>query len=228
MLGKRILMVVLAAVGLMVAVPHGAAAGTVSWDATADFTDANGNPNGAWTYGWMDSAFTTFTADLASNHNSDGIWWFPTSSVGFGVWKNGSTTASYEVQPGDISLHPGNNGEATIVRWTAPAGISGDASIVGAFLAGDRGSMAVAVRQNNSPIWSAVDAGAFDLTRRVAPGDTIDFAVYGGYYYGNTPLRATISVTDITAVPTPAAGLGGLALLGGIGGLRLLGRKARA
>jgi Flp pilus assembly protein TadG len=66
-------------------------------------------------------------------------------------------------------------------------------------------------------VWNAVDSGAFNLATTVVPGDTIDFAVYGGYRAGNTPLDVTISV-----VPEPAT-----LLLLGLGGLAVI-RKRRA
>jgi hypothetical protein len=46
---------------------------------------------------------------------------------------------------------------------------------------------------NNREIWSKSDSGDFDLTLGVASGDTLDFAVYGSYLSGNTPISATIS-----------------------------------
>ena len=56
--------------------------------------------------------------------------------------------------------------------------------------------MAVAVSHNSQKIWTAMDSGSFDLITNVATGDTIDFVVYGGYGYGNTPISATISYGD--------------------------------
>jgi hypothetical protein len=56
--------------------------------------------------------------------------------------------------------------------------------------------MQVAVRLDNQPWWQATDSGSFDLITNVASGTTIDFAVYGGYGFGNTPISATISLQE--------------------------------
>lgn len=101
------------------------------------------------------------------------------------------------VEPGDITLHPGPNGEACIVRWTTPPGIHGTIFIKGEFKPGDKGKMNVAVCKNgkwNVPLWKAVDSGSFDLKTTVHAKDTIDFVVYGGgFYSGSTPLDVKIS-----------------------------------
>ena len=41
-----------------------------TYNPTTDFSVANGNPNGVWSYGWMDTGFTTFTQYV--NHFSMG------------------------------------------------------------------------------------------------------------------------------------------------------------
>lgn len=166
-----------------------------SWDVTTDFSVENGNPNGAWSYGWMDVGLTTFSA--SSQHDDYGpeaspVWisgWIVhlAHSVSGSLWKNRGGP-QFGVGPGQISLHPGFGFEASVARWTAPLHVSGTANIRGTFFPGDPGIMAVAVRINGTERWSAVDSGAFDLTSVVEPGDTIDFAVYNGYTAGNTPL----------------------------------------
>jgi hypothetical protein len=93
-----------------------------------------------------------------------------------------------------LSLHPGPGKEASVLRWTPPK--AGNISVTGQFLSGDRGIMAVAIRHNNQPIWTATDSGSFDLNTNVTAGDNIDFMVYGGYNYGNTPISATVSYVD--------------------------------
>jgi hypothetical protein len=53
--------------------------------------------------------------------------------------------------------------------------------------------MTVAVRHKGQESWKATDAGNFNLSLKVAAGDTVDFVVYGGYRYGNTPVKVNIS-----------------------------------
>jgi hypothetical protein len=183
------------------------------WDVTADFSADNGNPNGAWTYGWMDVNFTTFTPFTTHGYTTgNSPYWDDTDKPI--IWlNNGSPTSG--VGTGQLSLHPGPQLEPSVARWTAPSGVSGSATIQGQFFPGDIGGTSVAVRINNSPIWTSTNSGSFDLTTSVVPGDLIDFAVYGGYLWGNTPLDAVI-----TAVPEPIS----LALLT-LGGLTLLPRR---
>jgi len=190
----------------------------VSWDARTEFSVTNGNPNGVWSYGWMNgSSFQPYTISSTSGIGSQ--YWL--GNIGGDgtpmVWKNNDPNGAYGVAQGQLSLHPGRSEQASIVRWTAPEDFSGTVEVAGQFYAGDGGSMKVAVVLDGnwtSLSWSATNAGQFDLTTSVSAGETIDFAVYGGYNYGNTPLDATITV-----VPEPgtltllAAGMVGLAAL---------------
>jgi hypothetical protein len=156
---------------------------------TPDFTITQGNPNGVWSYGWMPTDFSSF--NLYVNHAPEypqwygwGSDWTPT------IWKNLGSPA-YGVPTGWLSLHPGPGTEPCVLRWTAP--VSGSVRVTGRFLPGDGGQMQVAVRRNGQPWWAATDAGEFDLTTDILAGGAIDFAVFGGYYSGNTPLQVTIT-----------------------------------
>ena len=165
----------------------------VTFVAVDDFNSTNGNPNGVWSYGWMPTDFSSF--NLYVNHgniaNGSGpIWYGWNGDLTPALWKN-LGGSSYGVPSGWLSLHPGPGTQPSVLRWTAPA--AGLVHVLGQFLPGDGGYMQVAVRRNNQPWWNAGDAGAFDLQTNVVAGTTIDFAVYGGYGYGNTPISALIS-----------------------------------
>ena len=95
-----------------------------------------------------------------------------------------------ESRAGQLSLHPGNGCAAFRPTMDRSYGRKRGGTHFGAVLPGDSGAMQVAVRKNGVMIWTATDSGAFNLTTLVSPGDTIDFAVYGGYGYGSTPLDA--------------------------------------
>jgi hypothetical protein len=190
------------------------ASAQVVWNPTTDFSTTNGNPNGVWTYGWMNTAFTTFTLYTSpiANYWLGGLGGDGTPAV----WLNTSSSSPYGVPPGDISLHPGPGTEPSILRWTAPAGSSGTAHVAGQFLSGDGGVMQVAVRFNGSTVWSAtgVDSfDSFDFDQVFVAGDQLDFAVFGGYVSGNTPLEMSITSS---AIPEPStyAVLFGLAAMG--------------
>jgi hypothetical protein len=53
--------------------------------------------------------------------------------------------------------------------------------------------MQVQLRIDGAGAWRATDAGSFDLQRPAASIRTVDFAVHGAYFYGNTPLSASIT-----------------------------------
>jgi hypothetical protein len=83
--------------------------------------------------------------------------------------------------------------------------------------------MQVGIFLNNdwsTPLFQVTDHGSFSFVQAVAPGTTIDFAAYGGYAYGNTPIDARIS-GSLNAVPEiDPAGLGSvLALVTGALGI---------
>lgn len=181
-------------------------AGTIIDDATSAFSVTNGNPNGHWTYGYETAGGNPFIPYTAHSGNA----WLgnigPDATPA--IWKNDSASVAYGVAPGQISLHPGPSYQPALLRWTAPAGIAATIQINGQFFAGDTGIMQVGVFRNNdwvSPLFQAADSGTFSLTTTVATGDTIDFAVYGGYGWGNTPIDARISATTTTGgVPEPS------------------------
>ena len=186
--------VVVAAAGFGALAGAPAALGGETWDPTPTFGVVSGNPNGVWSYGWMDIGFTTFTLYTNSGTpNGNPQWWGWGGDLTPCIWKNMGTSISYGVEPGQIALHPGNGNEPSVLRWTAPSGAAGQVRVVGRFYNGDIGGPNVAVHHNGGVMWSAFNSGEFDLAANVHEGDTIDFAVYDAYGFGNTPLEVTIS-----------------------------------
>lgn len=168
------------------------------WNPTTEFSTTNGNPNGVWTYGWMDTGFNTFTAYTNVNANAWYGWGGDLTPL---VWLNTSTSTLNGAPPGYLVLHPGNGTEPSVLRWTAPAGVTGPIHVTGQFLAGDGAVMQVAIFQNtkSNTLFSAADAGVFNFSANVVPGDTLNFAVYGGYFFGTTPLEVSL-----VGVPEPS------------------------
>lgn len=169
---------------------------TMTYDLTADYRIDHGNPNGVWSYGWMPIGFGTF--NLLTNNlisSSGNLHWAGWNyDYTPGIWKNLGASA-YGVPTDWLSLHPGPGQEPIVLRWTAPDPSPVD--VIGQFLPGDGGAMQVAVRFNGQPWWSASDSGSFSLHTNVLAGDTIDFTVYGGYAYGNTPLTAVVTTIPL-------------------------------
>jgi hypothetical protein len=160
------------------------------YSAFDEFSSVN-NPDIAWSYGWMPTDFSKF--NLYVTHST--IQWYGPQGGDRSpsIWINNGDTA-YGVPTGWLSLHPGPGTEPSILRWTAP--VAGNIHVTGQFLPGDGGIMTVGVFHNAEKLWTASDSGKFDLNIIIAGGDNIDFAVYGGYGFGNTPISATISYGD--------------------------------
>ncbi|MDK2593658.1 hypothetical protein [Pseudoalteromonas obscura] len=164
------------------------------YDITKDFNYASPY-NNVWTFGWQPKDFSSFTlypnqVDTGQIHHwfDDAIDRGYTPNVGF----NYSNVVKYGIAPQSLSLHPGPKGEVAVARFTSPAGA--DYAIDGAFLAGDSGSMTVAIRVNGSSVWSKANAGAFSFDDlALQQGDTVDFVVYGGWSYGSTGLEVKIN-----------------------------------
>lgn len=194
-----------------------AAVGPLTWNPATDFFATTTNPNGVWTYGWMDTGFKTFTPYVNKHVNPSGYSnWYgwagdETPAVGF----NGQSVPLNNVPAGAMLLHPGNGNEPSVLRWTAP--FAATIRAVGQFYAGDGGVMQVAVRHNDSALFTASDAGVFDLPVTVAAGDRIDFAVYGGYGFGSTGLQVALTATAIP-LPLTTGDTGKIALASFAGG----------
>ncbi|MDD5705351.1 MAG: VCBS repeat-containing protein, partial [Kiritimatiellae bacterium] len=163
------------------------------YDPTGDFSITNGNPNGVWTYGWMDTSFTSFTPFTKVTMGSGGVnpqWYgWHTDSTPC-LWLNKTTGTISDNPPGWLALHPGPGSEPAVLRWTA--GTPGHCRAEGQFLAGASGTMLVGVRHNTNWLWQASNAGAFTSEVDVASGDVLDFVVCGGYAAGTTPLALTL------------------------------------
>ncbi len=132
-------------VGLMTAVLMLGLAGLTSaatWNLADDFSTANGNPNGAWTYGWYQDGTANFTqyptpASGSQNGSTYADWEGPAGNQwqGFVLKNQGPypmTDWGY-YEPGQVILHPSITtdlgaeiGHSANVRWTAPRDMTVD------------------------------------------------------------------------------------------------------
>jgi len=181
----------------------GTAPATV-YDATTEFSIYNGNANGVWSYGWMPTDFSEFHLYESAQMNGLSPQWYREGSIDYTpmIWRIDDSVARNGVQVGQLALHPSEDWEASVLRWTAPD--DGWCSIEGQFFAGDGGMMEVGIRQGNDWLWQATDDGSFSLEKTIAAGTPVDFLVYGGYYSGNTPIELDIDFSRQNAVPEPA------------------------
>lgn len=173
------------------------------YNPTTEFTLAN-NPNGVWTYGWMPTDFSSFNPFLNAMDGPIFDQWYTAGMSGDQtptVTLNASSGYLHQVAPGQLTIHPGPAQEAAVLRFTAPT--SGQYDVVGQFLAGDSGVMQVGIADQSGFIWTATNAGSFTFTNHaMSAGQTLDFRVWGGYLYGNTPLELSIAA-PIAPVPEP-------------------------
>lgn len=221
------------------------------YDASADFS-ATSNPNpfdgGVWSYGYeatLGGSLTLFTTKTGGANSVSG-W-----STGAGLphlddnqsgsvytsTQNGSTLT---IQPNQLILHPGPNGQYSVLRFTAPA--TSTYSFSGSFNGADThptttdvhvllAGTAIAdggININGLGNTASLTSSSLALTK----GQTLDFAVGFGnnsYTYDTTGLFA--KVTDLSApasVPEASTTVSlGLLLALGLGGV-LIAHKKRA
>jgi hypothetical protein len=222
---------VLAALGLVLAVVPGprASAGVI-YDAAADFSLAS-NPNGVWSYGTTGTTptgpltlFSTVQTNIGGTPQLNG--WVGTE-LGFGnnfpqVVENqsGSTQAAFDVVllPGQLTLHPAPepSGSYAVTRFTAP--MSGVYQLSTAFEGrefqgtGPATYTDVHVLLNGVSLFDGVVHGfdspsdqAFATALNLSAGDRVDFSVGIGpdrtFEGDTTALSATL---DLVGVPEPS------------------------
>jgi hypothetical protein len=193
--------------GAMTAV---AALGGQAYDVTADFSIANGNPNGAWTYGWSADLTSALNLYPTGTHDSNGDEeWIDQTIVYLDVprvARNSTDTATQFVPAHSTVFHPGQNGEYSHFVWTSP----GDDVLIltASFTPLDSGGTDVHILQDGTSLFSAQvsqgHAQAFSGTITVHAGSRIDFAVGvgadGNFFSDTTGISATLTPTSVATV----------------------------
>jgi len=184
----------------------GTAASIAPADVVADFSSTQ-NPAGAWTYGYRagGGAFTPY--GVHSQQFGAGLDSWSTGTCCPSVTRNSTATtrnyAGVVEQPADLlHIHPGPNGEKSVVRWTAAA--AGTYSVSGRFQGINTvgATTDVAVTKNGATTFSGSVNGTgaqapFTMSVTVGAGDTLEFQVgYGSngtYNNDSTGLAVTIT-----------------------------------
>jgi hypothetical protein len=219
---------------------------SLSWSAATDFSPT-ANPNGVWSYGFIPASglYTDFALyDLGG----------PAPDIpGLDAWRhtagssdprvpavahNGGSSTLYAygdlvLPPGEMHLHPGPEGQQSVVRFTAP--FNGTFQIDVTFSVGDppgwEGTTTtdVHVLKNGLSLFDGDvdgyvdpnDSEHYSAVQILAAGDIIDFTVgfgNGNYYYDTTFLDATILGSEgPIPTPTPVSPVGGIAELPPVG-----------
>ena len=212
---------------LLSAIATGIGASAQVYDATADFSPTN-NPNGTWSYGWSSTLGSTYNLDTV---RSGGGWTGPI------VTNFGSFPYVQNNQDGvNLLMHPGPNGEYSVLRWTAPnSGMWRVDAIFSAYFQGP--TTDVHVLNNGTALFNGnitpSSTSPFSQTIAVATGNTIDFAVGygsdGGYSSDATLISAKIKQTSVPE-PSSIPFLGAMTLVSGglFFGARRRSRRSKA
>ncbi len=184
-------------------------------NAVADLSISDGNPNGNWSYGYTDLLGSAFKKYLVTDAASIAgmIHWgaapgWPRNaasnpSIDRNVTANTISPLAGIIVPNNVlHMHPGPNGQYSVLRWTAPD--TGFYTIVGFFEGLNSHPTStdvhILLNENNAlfggDILTFMMPSNFNINRPLAAGDTIDFAVGfgtdGNYFFDSTGLSARI------------------------------------
>lgn len=208
-----------ATIGSLGTPPHVRSAAT-TFSLADDFLPT-ANPNGPWSYGFKPGAGALTLYD------------YPFQLYGLDLWGHSVVRSLYAPsiqhndtdhainpptapcvtwQPGQLTLHPGPDGQQSIARFTAPD--AGGFQVSATFALADQCSTTtdVHVYVNGASLFDCnIDLSNQSCTytgiESLAAGDTIDFAVGygsdGNFYFDNTFVDATITEGGTPPTPTP-------------------------
>ncbi len=170
----------------------------------------NSNPAGIWSYGYSTALGGDITLHTSRGNDGGIESWFTDIWLGTpNVFHNGTaatltnSTGTIVLEPGQLSFHPGPNGEFGLVRFTVPS--NGWYEITAAFVGADTHGTTtdVYLMQNGSPFFSGLVNGfgpnsglAFQTNLTLRAGDRVDFAVGRGsnqeFSFDSTGLSAQL------------------------------------
>jgi len=219
--------------GLLCLAAAGLPSAAQTYNVVGDFSISS-NPNGAWSYGSSTGLAAAFIPSSIPSNNVVGLpleGWLGTVD-GFYPYQllntsaHNVTNANTVYQPGQLGLHPGPQGQYSVVRWTAP--LSGTFSINATFsglsLLGDSTDVHIfldGVSIFNSTVNGTPAPTSYSGLQSIVAGDRIDFVVGNG---GNGYTEDTTALTATIVPEQTTLGLVGMSL-GCLFSLRFFKRK---
>jgi len=194
------------------------ALGQTQYDVAEDFS-LDGNPNGVWSYGHTTTLGGTFVLYPYSTNNwagysfmhawYSGISWDDSPQIMKNISDQRQIFGTLDYLAGQTILHPGQNDEKSIARFTAPedASYEIDATFEGRdYVWGTTTDVHVLV--NGVSIFDDAingfeDKASYNGTLSLNAGDTVDFAVgFGGNIFNgdSTAIDAVITNLDSAAL----------------------------
>lgn len=195
------------------------------FDLAADFS-ASLNPNGPWSFGWISASnvFQLYSTPFAAYGLALQEWRgvFPSNDgsappdVICNPTDSAITVNDTTWLPHQVTFHPGQNGELSVIRWTSPlagtiklaAALEGRSTFV---------TSEVVVRWNDQQLFSAPVNGAGDSSRihfRTnlvgQVGDRLEFRVnYGNGSWSSDTTQISVSITPVIETKLHLAELAG-------------------
>jgi len=198
-------------------------------DAARDFFVAT-NPSARWTYGYENSRGAVFNVYSGHGNNTGFDYWTPGGLPNLGRNSTASTLqqATNFTPSMKIEMHPGQLGENSVIRWTAPA--TAQYRVHGYFVGYDSSfptTTDVAILHNNSNAATLFSSNInsynvpanFDVTTTFSAGDTVEFTVgfgsNGNYSGDGTGLDVTIDPAGAASADIAISGSAPATIAGG-------------
>jgi DNA-binding winged helix-turn-helix (wHTH) protein len=187
-------------------------------DPAAQFTIL-ANPNGNWSYGY--SPFNNISVFKPFQFTDRNSYFEAVPGMPMNIWRNSEAwqpsimintsdkvivpQAAFTLPPGMLNLHPGPDGQRSVLRWIAPR--AGIFKFEGAFWSIDvhETSSDFSIVQNGKVVITSKNISGygietpFVITPQVVAGDTIDFSVgYGASTYESDSTGLTLFVTEVS------------------------------
>lgn len=198
----------------LVLLAGGVAMRASAYDASSSFSIGS-NPNGVWSYGYTTSLGGTFIPYTLTQSNTplSGIdsWTANLGGTNTPIISKNTTSnnlmySTVRWQPHQLTMHPGVNGEYSVLRFTAPTTTT--YSFAAGFIGQDifHGTTDVHVLHNSSAVWNGTVSGYLNTDSgsglvAMTAGDFLDIAVGPGpndYRFDTTGVEF-----NVNPVPEP-------------------------